>query len=98
MELVQRVLSADKAKAALARLDRLGGQAQEQVFGVELDPHVHATASQELAKQYRINVDHLLNSDFFDVEVGQLPAFDAVEGRPSTVPLSRKPLRGPRRR
>lgn len=72
-------------EAALAHLDRLGGQAQEQVFGVELDPHVHATVSQELAEQYRINVDHLLNSDFFDVEVGQLPAFDAVVGNPPFI-------------
>lgn len=72
-------------EAALKRLSRLGGQPAEQVYGVELDPEVHATVGRELTEQHQLNPKHLLRSDFFDIDPERLPAFDAVVGNPPFI-------------
>jgi adenine-specific DNA methylase len=72
-------------EAALKRLAHLSGQPGEQVYGVELDPEVHATVGRELAEQYQFNASHLIRSDFFGVDPGRLPVFDAVVGNPPFI-------------
>jgi len=55
------------------------------VYGIELDPEVHATVGRELAERYPLNTSHLVRSDFFDLNPERLPAFDAVVGNPPFI-------------
>jgi adenine-specific DNA-methyltransferase len=64
-------------EAALKRLGELGGRAA-QVFGVEINPAVHA----EVARTLALPEANLVCSDFF---VARLPGLDAVVGNPPFI-------------
>ncbi len=68
-------------EAAAARLCELGGN-KGQVYGVELDGEVYARVFQELTG---ITPEHLVQSNFFAVEPGDLPPLDAVVGNPPFI-------------
>ena len=75
-------------QAASQHLKSLGGKPENQVFGVELDPQVHAQTSQALA-QTSVQPPNLIQSDFFDLEPGQLPPIRAVVGNPPFIRYQR---------
>ena len=70
--------------AASQRLEELGGQPAKQVFGVELDPEVHARTGKTLAGK-----GHLVHSDFFDVDAKTFGKFEAVVGNPPFIRYQR---------
>lgn len=69
-------------EAAAARVRVLGGESEQQVYGVELDEDVCSRVSQELEG---VSPKNLLRSDFFAVEPDALPALNAVVGNPPFV-------------
>lgn len=82
-------------EAALERLQKLGGK-PSQVFGVELDPKVHA----EVARALPIPKKNLILSDFFQVSgtaamrdahplAAQLPPLEAIVGNPPFIRYQR---------
>ncbi len=71
--------------AATKHLTELGGSAERQIFGVELDAEVFKKVGQELQASYRISVNQLINSDFFALKPTQLQSFDAVVGNPPFI-------------
>lgn len=75
-------------EAAAKRLTALGGSAQT-VYGVELDGHVHTRISRELAEQYPIPANNLLQRDFFAVQLGDMPPLDALIGNPPFIRFQR---------
>ncbi len=70
--------------AAAKHLTQLGGS-PDSIYGIELDANVHAQVSLELHSSTSLNPNHLLQSDFFDIEAKQLPKFDAVIGNPPFI-------------
>lgn len=75
--------------AALRRLLRLGGNPRNQIFGIEIDPAVHAQTQQVLAEQGGICPSNLICSDFFAVSLGRIPAPAAVVGNPPFIRYQR---------
>lgn len=76
-------------QAASARILRLDGRPQHQVFGVEVDPSVHRSVSAELHLQFGLATEQLICSDFFDIRSVDLPAMDAVVGNPPFIRYQR---------
>ena len=69
-------------EAAAARIDKLSGTSEQQVYGVELDEEVYARVSQELTN---VSPEHLIQADFFALESTSLPKLDAVVGNPPFI-------------
>jgi adenine-specific DNA-methyltransferase len=72
--------------AAKERLRGLGAPEEriaEQLFGVDLDPEACARAQEHDWGDLRS--PHLQEGDFFDVDPGELPSFEAVVGNPPYV-------------
>lgn len=67
---------------------QLGGDARRQIFGVELDEEVHRHTTAVLESHFSISRDHLIHSDFFDVEPGHL-RLNAVVGNPPFIRYQR---------
>jgi predicted RNA methylase len=76
-------------RSACIRLAQLGGHAAGQVFGVEIDPKVHARVSTEMAQEFTARDRHLVQADFFDIEAGQFGPVDAVVGNPPFIRYQR---------
>jgi len=66
-------------RASAERIDSLGGIGQKQVCGVEIDMKTLEKARSTL------QIQQLVLSDFFDVQSGHLPTFDAVVGNPPFI-------------
>ena len=71
-------------EAALKRLEQLGGDYANQVYGVELDEQVHGQVAYELSLLHGLKISHLIRSDFFEVSPKTL-SLDAVVGNPPFV-------------
>jgi adenine-specific DNA methylase len=76
-------------RSACKRLMRLGGCPASQVFGVELDPEVHARIAEKIAQEFDVRKRNLVCSDFFDVHKGHLAPLDAVVGNPPFIRYQR---------
>jgi adenine-specific DNA-methyltransferase len=72
-------------EASAKRVRKLGGDVARQVYGVEIDPDVHARVSTELREACSIDPRNLILSDFFDVDPGAVQSFDAVVGNPPFI-------------
>jgi adenine-specific DNA methylase len=72
-------------RSACNRLVILGGQPEEQVFGVEMDPQVHALISDKLKDEFGIERQNLLQRDFFDIEALPANRVSAVVGNPPFI-------------
>ncbi len=75
--------------AAIRRLEQLGGNPRHQVFGIEIDPAVHAQTRRVLAEHGHIFPSNLICSDFFDVSPGRIPSLTAVVGNPPFIRYQR---------
>ncbi len=71
------------------RLASLGGQPAEQVFGVEIDPKVHTSTIDRLAKEFGLGNRNLWQSDFFDIEPLPVRQVDAIVGNPPFIRYQR---------
>jgi adenine-specific DNA-methyltransferase len=72
-------------RSACNRILTLGGKPAEQVFGVELDPQVHALISEKLADEFGIDRRNLWQRDFFDIEPLPVYQVTAVVGNPPFI-------------
>ncbi|HWN07960.1 MAG TPA: N-6 DNA methylase [Pyrinomonadaceae bacterium] len=72
-------------RSACNRLLALGGRPAEQVFGVELDPRVHALISEKLGDEFGIGQRNLWQRDFFDIEPLPVYQVNAVVGNPPFI-------------
>lgn len=72
-------------RSACNRLLALGGKPSEQVFGVELDPEVHALISEKLADEFGIDQRNLWQRDFFDIDPLPVYQVTAVVGNPPFI-------------
>ncbi len=73
---------------AAERIRDLGGNPDQQLFGVEIDPIAHgrwATRGSELS----LSAAQVLHASFFDITPGQLPLADAVVGNPPFIRYQR---------
>jgi adenine-specific DNA-methyltransferase len=70
--------------AAAKRLGQLGGTAKT-IYGVELDPSVHAQTSLELHGQCGTMPHHLLQANFFDIEPKHFSKLDVIVGNPPFI-------------
>lgn len=69
--------------AAARRLAQLGGRADAQVFGVELEPDAHARV--QLERSSAAGTARLLRADFFDIGPTELAPVDAIIGNPPFI-------------
>lgn len=69
-------------EAGAARVAKLGGRPEQQVYGVELDEDAYTRVAQELASCSPAN---LILSDFFAVDPKALPPLGAVVGNPPFI-------------
>lgn len=76
-------------RAASRRIRRLGGQPCEAVWGVELDPVVHAEATKELREEFGLSKARLICANFFDLELGDMAPTQAVIGNPPFIRYQR---------
>jgi adenine-specific DNA methylase len=76
-------------RAAAEKIEQLGGNAADSVFGVELDGETHALVSAELTRRHGLRRDVLVRSDFFAVGLSDIPQMDAVVGNPPFVRYQR---------
>lgn len=72
-------------ESAATRLKELGNPDPIDVYGIELNPAVHAAVAGDLTGRFGFRGNHLINSDFFAVEPDRLPLFDAVIGNPPFI-------------
>lgn len=72
-------------RSACNRLTRLGGLPARQVFGVEIDPTVHARISDQLTCEYGLPPENLMLGDFFDVDPATTHHADAIVGNPPFI-------------
>jgi adenine-specific DNA methylase len=75
--------------AACDRLIKIGGRPSHQVFGVEIDPVVHAQIASKLIQEFDVREENLLLSDFFDVDQRKLRRVDAIVGNPPFIRYQR---------
>ncbi len=75
-------------RAACERLEALGGSAEEQVCGVELDEHAHATGLDVLQRKFRLNRDSFPRCDFFELAPGHF-SVEALVGNPPFIRYQR---------
>ena len=68
-------------QAACKRMEELGGNPSEQVFGVEID----ASAHQSVAHELPVRGSNLILCDFFDVDPNAERRVDAVIGNPPFI-------------
>jgi adenine-specific DNA methylase len=76
-------------RSACTRLNILGGQPTNQVFGVEIDPNVYTKIADELSATFGVDKRNLLLSDFFDVNLGNMRQVDAIVGNPPFIRYQR---------
>ena len=72
-------------RSACNRLLSLGGNPEEQVFGVEMDSQVHSLISDKLRDEFGIDQQNLLQRDFFDIEALPVNQVSAVVGNPPFI-------------
>jgi adenine-specific DNA-methyltransferase len=75
--------------SAAQRLRHLGGNPPEQVYGVEVDPQVHADIANQLTSSQQLNRKNLIRSDFLDISPDRIQAVDAVAGNPPFIRFQR---------
>src|SRR5436853_800231 len=76
-------------RSACMRLNILGGQPMNQVFGVEIDPTVYTKTADELRATFGVDKWNLSLSDFFDVKLGNMRQVDAIVGNPPFIRYQR---------
>jgi adenine-specific DNA methylase len=76
-------------QAACDRLIEIGGRPAHQVFGVEIDPVVYAQIASRLTHEFGVREEHLLRSDFFEVDQRTLRQVDAIVGNPPFIRYQR---------
>jgi adenine-specific DNA-methyltransferase len=72
-------------RSACSRLVALGGNPENQVFGVELDPKVHGLIGDKLADEFGLSHKNLWRKDFFDLEPLPVNKVNAVVGNPPFI-------------
>jgi hypothetical protein len=72
-------------RSACTRVAGLGGRPERQVFGVEVDPGVHAQVAGEIAETWGLGNGHLILSDFFRTDNGSFGPLSAVIGNPPFI-------------
>ncbi|CAN5626317.1 class I SAM-dependent methyltransferase [soil metagenome] len=70
---------------AAKRIQLMGGEINDQVYGVELDADVHSRVSAELREALGVSPKNLILADFFEVAPSRLGPFDAVVGNPPFI-------------
>src|SRR5579871_5568024 len=75
-------------RAAAKRLRTLSSQDDLRIFGVEVDPSVHATIKGKLVDEFSIDPGNLMLADFFALRPGHLQV-DAVVGNPPFIRFHR---------
>ena len=76
-------------RSAAKRLEYLGANPHQQIFGIELDAQVHSRISELLQREFGIVPAHLLPSDFFELTPERLTKVDAVVGNPPFIRYQR---------
>jgi adenine-specific DNA methylase len=71
-------------RAACKRVVSLGGSANRQVYGVEIDPSVYSKISEKLGDEYGIPSHHLYRVDFFGFDT-RGKQVDAIVGNPPFI-------------
>ena len=73
---------------AAERIRDLGGNPDQQVFGVEIDPIAHGRWAAR-GSALSLSATQVLHASFFDIAPGQLPLADAVVGNPPFIRYQR---------
>ena len=76
-------------RSAGKRIRDLRGDPRVQVFGVELADDVHSEISRLLRREFEIDPEHVILSDFFEVLPYRLRQFDVVVGNPPFIRYQR---------
>lgn len=76
-------------RSACLRLAQLSGDPAAQVFGVEVDPRVHARIAEKLHDEFGVGRRSLLRSDFFAADPTGLARVDVVVGNPPFIRYQR---------
>lgn len=75
-------------EASLDRLERLGAETRDAVYGAELDAQTYAQVKARL-RGTRGDLVKLVHQDFFSLMPGDLPCFDALVGNPPFIRYQR---------
>lgn len=73
-------------RSACKRLTRLGGSPATQVFGIELDPGVHARITEKLEDEFGVQRRNLRQADFFSEPPSDV---DVIVGNPPFIRYQR---------
>jgi adenine-specific DNA methylase len=76
-------------RSACKRLNFLGGQPSNQIFGIEIDPNVHGRIADKLSDEFGVRKKNLRLVDFFDVNPETFQNADAVVGNPPFIRYQR---------
>src|SRR5207244_2614306 len=75
--------------SACKRLAKLGGQPENQVYGVEIDSNIHALIAEKLSNEFGVRKENLLLSDFFDINQKKINQVDTIVGNPPFIRYQR---------
>lgn len=76
-------------RSACERLRRFGAHPGALVWGIEIDPQVHARTAEWLAEEFGIRKRNLICCDFFEIRRTDLPPINAVVGNPPFIRYQR---------
>lgn len=76
-------------RSACRRIQKLGEEPRDRVYGVELDSEVFSRIAGKLSEEFNLNNRHLICDDFFNVDPQETRRVDAIIGNPPFIRYQR---------